>query len=317
MTELKGFKLLKKGDTIAVIASSSPSEKARFERGVAAIESYGFRVRVALSPYLRYQDYSYLYSSDSAINRGASIEQLFCDAQVKAVLAVRGGYGSMELLPLINWSKLAKHRKPLIGLSDTTALLNALVLKSKMLAVHGPALESGFSKLAESAEAKQSVEALVALLTEGDLSTTEKLTLHSVSGGERADGILVGGNLSMISALLGTPWEIPLKGKILFLEETDEKPYRIHRMLLQMKLAGRFKGLKAVVLGSFTKCEHQNNVGPSLDQVIIDIFKDCKFPVARGLQSGHQALNYPLLFGANVRLFRNKLEFMRRASLFS
>ena len=118
--------------------------------------------------------------------------------------------------------------------------------------------------------------------------------LVHVKGAKRFAGEIVGGNLSILASMLGTPWQVSGKGKIIFLEEVGEGPYRVHRLLLQMKLAGFFKDAAGVMLGEFTKCEHPEKLGPTIDQVIEDIFADVDAPLVRGLPCGHGKRNLPL-----------------------
>lgn len=308
---------LQAGDTIGIIGLSAPTEQARVERGVAFIEQQGFKARVALQPWAEYGTGRFLFSSDSAERRAQAWGELLSDPTVAAVISVRGAYGSMELLPLLESTALgdllAAHPKPLIGYSDTTALHLALHLRG-VVSIHGPSAES-LGRAHDDPAARTGADALFSMLTGRvrDPFAGQSLKLLSPargpgSGTGECSGELIGGNLSVLTALVGTRWMPALTGKILFLEEVGEKPYRIHRMLLQLKLAGALKQLAGVVCGYFTQCEHEGKRPPTLEQVLLDIFKDSPYPVLCGACAGHELPNLPVPFGIRAKIDGNKLE---------
>ncbi len=302
--------VLKPGQLIGIIALSSACEAQLFQRGIKHLESFGFRTKVVLDPCKNYGRDTHLFSSDSAKARAKALEDLFLDREVAAIISARGAYGCMEILPELDFALISQHPKRLIGFSDLTALLLAVYGKSGIPCIHGPTLCSAFSNANENKEARQSAKCLVDFLTGTVIDPYKGLEVELISGKGEARGLLVGGNLSLVNAMIGTPWEPDYKGHILFLEEKGEKPYRVHRMLLQLKLAGRFKGLKGVVLGSFKNCEHTNGIGASLAEVFRDIFASEKFPVVGMIPAGHGDWNLPIPFGQEARISEGKFSLL-------
>ena len=290
------------GSVAGIIALSSPCEPGVFQRGLKHIESLGLHSKVVLDPSRHYGGSAHLFSSDGAVNRARALEDLFLDEGVSFILAVRGAYGSMEVLPELDYALIAQHAKPIIGFSDTTAVLLALYSKSNVPAIHGPSLASAFGKAEESQEARRSAACLLDFLSGALANPFHGLAVDLISGKGEARGPVLGGNLSMLTSLLGTPWEPEYREHLLFIEETGERPYRIHRMLLQLKLAGRLAGLRGVILGSFKNCEHANAQGPSLVEVIRDIFPAQGIPVVGMIPAGHGDWNLPVPIGAEARI---------------
>lgn len=304
--QFKGFGLDKK---IGVLAVSAPTEAGRLARGVEILRSFGFREKVALDPCAAFGRNDFMFSSDSPKARARALEALYADPEVGVIIAVRGAYGCMEMLPELNFELLARSPKPIVGFSDVTALLLALQHKAGLPAVHGPSIES-FARAGEEPDARTSAQALIDLLTGKHPNPFSGSKLELFLGDSApVDGILSGGNLTLIAAILGTPWAPKFKNCILCLEETNDSPYRIHRHLLQLRLAGCLDGVKGILLGAFTNCVHKNGLGPDIEMVFKDIFGPLGVPVYRGAPFGHQLLNLPLPFGAKARMAAGGLVF--------
>jgi muramoyltetrapeptide carboxypeptidase len=302
---LKGAPL-QPGQTIGVIAPASPSDPERIKRGIEFIESCGFKVRVALDPSEQYGKKDHLFSSDTAKARAKALHDLFKDKSVRAIVTTRGGYGGMEILPLLNYKLIAKNPKPLIGFSDTTVLLTNLYHRSGLVTVHGASVET-MSRAGESEKAKVNAHALIGLLSGGDFP---ELELTRLQGKKEVTAPLLVGSLSLISSLMGTPYEPKFDAHLVCFEDCGEKPFRVHRMLLQMKLAGKFKRAAGIILGSFKNCEHPQGLGPTVEEVFRDIFSDQKFPVLSGAPFGHDEDNLPFPLGVKARVKGNSLEFL-------
>jgi muramoyltetrapeptide carboxypeptidase len=315
--------------TIGIVALSSPSEQARFERGVSFLEELGAQVKLfGDAPFTYYGSTRYLFSADSASARVKALVTAIQDTSLHAILAVRGGYGTLEILEplekalseLLEAEKKSRNQLPLVGFSDTTFLLNYRPLSDFATPIHGPSLESAFCKGDASEGARRSAETLLGVLK--DLTNGRSinhhyrdLTLHLFCGAGVAQGKIVGGNLSVLTNLLATPWQPDLNGKILFLEEVSEKPHKLHRMLLQLKSAGCLSQLAGVLLGDFSDCGHLKSttnkiIGPTFEEVLRDIFKDYQYPVISGYPGGHEELNLPLPLTKDVILSPTKLEFL-------
>jgi muramoyltetrapeptide carboxypeptidase len=267
----------------------------------------GFEVEMPLDPSKHFGSKVYLFSSDSVANRLKALYSLYKSKKIDAILTVRGAYGSMELLEAIKFASLKGASKPLIGLSDTTALLCALHRYAQVPLIHGPVVES-LSRIGTETEAELNGLKLVSFLKGTNLQPFTGVELSRVSGSRSAKGTLLAGNISMFSALCGTKFAPKTAGCILCLEEVRESPYRVHRMLLQMKLAGLFSKVSAVVFGSLRNCVHPKGLGPGIEDVLTDIFNGARFPVYQGLPFGHEGANFPIPFGIRAQLVDNQLE---------
>ncbi len=296
---------------IGVCGLASPSEPVRFRRALREINRLGHEVKVPFDPSKFYGSKRFLFGCASVSTRVRALEELFSDKSVHAIVSSRGGYSSMELLGKLNYSKIEKNPKPFVGFSDITAILVALYQKSGVPVIHGPGIEGGFGEYSKSAERKKSADTLLALL-EGDLpDILTKLPGKLLAGRNReARAPIVGGNLAILASLLGTSYQLDCAGKILFLEDVGEKPYRIHRQLMQLRLAGCFKKVKGIYLGNFSNCIDPNKNAPTMLEVVKDSFREAPFPVVGFGPFGHEALNLPLPFGVSARLSGKGLELL-------
>jgi muramoyltetrapeptide carboxypeptidase len=236
------------GDTIAIAAPASPPEKPEIiDEAIERFTSLGFKVKAA--KHLRKRD-GYLAGSDEG--RAADINALFADPKVKAIFALRGGYGSCRLLPLLDYKLIRANPKPLIGYSDITAMHLAILVKSGLVTFHGSNASSAFTEgniatcrkmlVADGAARRDKTEVL--------FSATRGSKIKTVVPGE-AKGQLLGGNMTCLLRLLGTPYEPDFRGRILFLEDTNEKAYRIDGMFTHLRLAGILQQIGGLVLGQF------------------------------------------------------------------
>lgn len=293
---------LQKGDTIALVAPAGAAPASQIEAASANIEKRGFKVRLAQGLDARR---GYLAGHDKS--RAAALNAAIRDPEVKAILCLRGGYGSPRILDQLDYEALKRQPKIIIGYSDITALLLAVREKSGLVAFHGPmgrewSLGKGISPYAE----KYFWDAFAAgspLFSNwgGERPAGMKSPTAIVEGS--AEGRLTGGNLSLISSLMGTPYEIDTRGGILFLEEVQEKPFRIDRMLNQLRLAGKLKEAAGILLGAFTGCDAQDPEGDlSLSEVFLDYFASLGVPVLTDFPAGHVADQATLPMGVLVRL---------------
>lgn len=298
---------LKKGDTIGVVALASPCASERFERGIKYLEGLGFRTKIELDPCADYGTHRNLFASDAPKMRAEALGRLFAAPEVRAIISARGGYGSAEILPLLDFKKMATTPKILSGFSDITAITLAYYGAAKVACVHGPSIESAFSKAADNQAAKQSCELLLRLLSGETTAPFGDQALAPFLNESDAAGPLIGGNLTILSSLMGTPWEPKFDGHILFFEEIEEKPYRLHRDLIQLKISGKLNKLKGVVVGSLRGCVDPKGNGPSAKDAIKDIFKDFGYPVFTDAPFGHEDLNSALPIGIQAQIKNNKL----------
>lgn len=299
---IKGKALLP-GATIGVLACGSPATPERFQQGVAELERRGFSVSYPLdsSTVLEYG-----FGCGSKEDRAQALMELIENDEVSAILAVRGGYGSIDLLPLLDFKSIRKHPKPIVGYSDVTVLLANITEKSCVATIHGATVAAEFARAAQSDEAKISVDGLLSMLT--DPSFRPKYSCEILRDGE-ARGRVLAGNLTMLLTLLGTPWDVSYEGAILVLEDVGEAPYRVHRALNQLKMAGKLNKLAGVVLGRFNKCEADS--GPTVEEVlrksVSDIFTGTKFPILLGLEFGHHGKNVAMPLGCQAEISKGML----------
>ena len=291
---------VKKGDTLGIIAPASPCDPEFVNSGLAYLHAEGFQTRVVLDPAAAWKETKHLFSSDTPQARVNALYQLFEDPQVKAILSVRGGYGSMELLPLIDFERLSKNPKPFVGLSDITVLLNMISQRTDISAIHGVVFPKGFAKASLDEHAKKSCDDLFALL--GGRRESKWSGLAHLCGAKEAEGTIVGGNLSMLAAVSGTPWEPIYDDQVLFIEDISERPYQIHRKLFQLKLSGVLDNLKGVVVGEFVNCDKTEPDSPGVPDVLRDIFSVFPYPVVTGAPFGHGNQNFSFRIGAVARI---------------
>lgn len=295
-----GYPALPPGSLFGIVAPAGPVEPERLARVAALYEGQGYRCRIYPGCSLQGD---YLAGPDDA--RLADLHAALADDEVAAIHAVRGGYGCMRLLDRIDTALLRARPKLLIGYSDLTALM-ALWALHGLPTLHAPMAASDL--LLPGRDAVQEVErdadrdALFTLLRgglhRGDVLAPQR-TPSVLHLGGRAEGRLVGGNLSLVAALLGTPWAWPMDGAILFLEDVNEEPYRADRLLTQLRLSGAFDAVAGVVLGSFT---HMAAPQDLLNGLLLPACRARGVPLLAGWPTGHGTPNRPLPLGLRVAL---------------
>jgi muramoyltetrapeptide carboxypeptidase len=287
------------GDRLAVVAPASPFDRQEFSDGIAEIERLGYVPVYDDSVFAR-DRHGYL-AGDPEI-RAAAVLKAWRDPDIAALIAVRGGYGSAQVLPLLDPGEAVRAAKPFIGYSDLTSMLTFLTLTCGIVAFHGPMLagrlgrgEAGYDR-ASFAAALTRREAMGALSSPG---------LEVVRGGE-ARGPIFGGTLTQLLASLGTPFAFaPPDGYILFLDEVGERPYRLDRMVTQLGQTGLLAKARAVVIGDLPRCDEPSG-SPTGRAVMADLFASFPGPVLIGFPSGHTnapALTLPL--GVECRVTAN------------
>ncbi len=277
---------LKPGDTIGVVAPASPFRRRVLDQGVTLLKEMGYAVK--LSDGLFEAD-GYLAGSDA--HRASQLQEMFLDDGVDAVMCARGGFGSIRILPYLDWELIRAHPKPFIGFSDITAIHQALLLRAGLTAFHGPVVCSLPSSDRQTQRSLNRAIASKALLS---LTVARPRTIKS----GRAEGVLMGGNLTTLCHLVGTPFDRGFAGAVLFVEDTGEVAYRIDRMLMHMKLAGCFDGIAGLVVGSFKDCAR----AAVIDKLVRQRFADHDMPILAGMAVGHGRRNLTLPVGIAVRM---------------
>jgi muramoyltetrapeptide carboxypeptidase len=270
---------LQPGDTIGIIAPASNIRRELLDAGCEALRGLGYKPF-----YFESVLEKYLYFAGSAEHRARELNEMFSRDDVRAIVCARGGYGANYLLETLDLETIKAHPKIFVGYSDITSLLTYITDSLGLVTFHGPMVTRDFAR--SDGVDLSSWEA--ALTGESDW----KLDLGPESGAKpllagSAEGILYGGCLSMLVASLGTPYEIHPSGTILFIEDMAEKPYQIDRMLRQLKLAGKFEGVRGIVFGEMLECLQNKDQDYTLEEVVSRVIGDLGVPVAYGLRSGH------------------------------
>ncbi len=275
---------LKQGDTIGIVAPASHFDLEKFNKGIDLLESMGFNTSV---PEKLFNKKGYFAGSD--LERAEMVNRYFADTTIKAIMCARGGYGSIRILSLLDYKTIQKNPKIFVGFSDVSALLSTLYSRCRLVTFHGPTVTT----LGNSDQ--KTKDSLLSMITSGEKPEIAMESGITIQPGS-ASGPVLGGNLTTLCHLLGTRFQPDFKSCILFLEDRGEAPYRIDRMLSQMKLAGCFNSLAGLILGNFKDC------GDTDDSIRIadDIFKDNKIPMLAGLEVGHGKRNLSIPTGLNA-----------------
>ncbi len=282
-------KRLEKGQTIGLIAPASNAlENEEIQFAAEVIQSLGFQVK--MGEHL-FQRTNYLAGNDH--NRASDLNAMFADPTVHGIFALRGGYGSPRILPLLDYRAIAANPKVFMGFSDITALLAAIQQQAQLVTFHGPIAKQNFSEytLAQFKAVLMEPQPNTVLgapppFEAGEGRAERENRLTRIYPG-KARGRLIGGNLSILVKLIGTPYEPDYKGKILCMEEVHEEPYRIDGMLTHLWLAGRLQQLAGIVFGKFTECVSEGGNSFSLEEIFQERCAELKIPALRGLMMGH------------------------------
>ena len=282
------------GDRLAVVAPASPFTSEEFDSGLRELRRLGFEPVYDDSVFARQR-----YVAGAPAVRAAAIHAAWRDSSIAGLIAVRGGYGSAQVLPLLDPAEAVRACKPFVGYSDLTAMLTFLTLGCQLVAFHGPMLAGRLGRGAEGYDERSFVSALCRREPMGELAPPG---LETVRAGE-AGGVLLGGTLTQLLASIGTGYAFaPPDGYVLFLDEVGERPYRLDRMVLQLRQTGLLDRATAVVIGELPRCDEPTG-DPTARAVMAELFADFRGPVLIGFPSGHTvtpAMTLP--FGVKARV---------------
>ena len=298
---------LKPGDTIALVAPARAGDPKTLPVTVASLEKQGFKVKVAPNALTRF---GYLAGTDA--ERANAFMDAVRDPEVDAIFCITGGFGVTRMMDLLDYDEIRKQRKMVSGFSDITGLHLAIAKKSGLVSLHAPTSPFVYQRneakrpfankyfwrtvLAETYTADRTERGWTIPADEG---TTECITIV----GGKASGRLIGGNLSLVAALMGTPYEIETKGRVLFLEDVNEEPYRVDRMLSTLRLAGKLDKPAAVVLGMFTyEPEKGERVELAMDRLMKQYFEGRDYPVIYTFPVGHVENNATMPVGVKAEV---------------
>jgi muramoyltetrapeptide carboxypeptidase len=289
---------LRSGDTVGIIAPASNIQRQSLQSGCDALVRLGYRPFYLESIFDRD-----LYFAGSVDRRVRELEEMFERDEVRAILCARGGYGANYLLPALDLEKIKAHPKIFVGYSDLTALLTYFRDAAGLVSFHGPMAAKDWTH-ADGVDLSSWQSALAGEIP-WSLNFAAHAGVRALRDGE-AKGILYGGCLSILTASLGTPYGIQTEGTILFLEDIAAKPFQIDRMLMQLKLAGKFQGVRGIIFGEMLDCWQTANQGYTLEEVVMRVVGDLGVPVAYGVRSGHVSSgNITLPIGVQVSLLVN------------
>ncbi len=283
------------GDRIGLVAPSSPFSEEALRAGIRFLEAQGFRVHYLSDLFARRK--GFLAGEDT--QRSEEIQYMFEDPEIRAVFVVRGGYGALRIMDRLDPEIIKRNPKIFLGYSDATCLLSFLLERCGLVCFHGP-LVVEMGSLSEATE-----QALLRILTAteplGDLPLEGAKWIHE----GQATGRLVGGNLSVLCSTLGTPWEVETEGRILLLEDRGEKPYRVDRMLVQLRQSKKLTHAAGVLFGDLLAGALEQDASwdkKAMEEVLYENTRDLGIPVIYGLPIGHGKTNIPLPLGALAEL---------------
>ncbi|HEX2925020.1 MAG TPA: LD-carboxypeptidase [Ruminiclostridium sp.] len=293
---------LKGGASIGIVAPSGPVRGAgELENCIAVLEKQGFSVTAGKSCSSKY---GYLAGSDEI--RAADINNMFRDSSIDAILCLRGGYGTPRILDMIDYDAVRDNPKLFVGYSDITGLHTVFNKICGLVTFHGPTLAYEIERGLDSFSRESFIKAVTSTDPLGELKNPAGEEIGCLVPG-RAEGRLAGGNLSLIAAAIGTPYEIDTKGKLLFLEDVGEATYRVDRMLTQLRLAGKFEDCAGIILGDFRDCNVEyEDYGLTLSQVFNDIIAASGKPAIYNFRSGHCSPKITLPLGVQAVLDAHK-----------
>lgn len=294
---------LNKGDLIGIISpASSPDDLTRIEKGVNYLERLGYQVEVGKNVG---QNCGYLAGKDE--QRLEDLHYMFSKPEIKAILCVRGGYGSPRLLNLIDYNLIKKNPKIFVGYSDITALQMAFLKKAGLVTFAGPMLAVDFWNEVSPFTEQMFWEVITSKKKFGKVTNPENEKFYILKNGE-TEAQVIGGNMALICSIMGTNYMPSFKDTILMLEEIGEAPYRVDRMFNQLKLAGALDQLKGIILGRFVDCYESDEYKKTLtlNEVIDDYMGKLEIPVVYNFKHGHVKDNITIAFGLNYKINTQK-----------
>ncbi|HAO07426.1 MAG TPA: LD-carboxypeptidase [Chryseobacterium sp.] len=299
-------KSLKKGDKIAIISPAGAVESSQLEKGIEMIKSKGFEPVLGEHLYTKYANgYNYAGTEQERLK---DMNWALNDSEISAVWASRGGYGCQHLIPELNLKNFAKNPKWYIGYSDNT-VIQSYLLKKGFASIHGQTVKTSSFGVTE-----ESYDLIFDVLKGKSLKYS--LSSHQFNKKGNVEGQLVGGNLALIYALLGTKYSFDFKDKILFIEDIGENFYALDRMIMSLELAGVFNKISGLIIGGMTNMgdekenkQYEESFDEFAYKLIADRISKYNFPTAFGFPNGHIKDNRPLIIGGNVRMeVKNKVK---------
>jgi muramoyltetrapeptide carboxypeptidase len=285
------------GDKIAIVATARKISREELQPAIDMFGGYGLTV---VADDLLFSSHNQFAGTDEV--RASMLQQYIDDDSVKAIISARGGYGTVRIIDQIDFSRLIKHPKWVIGYSDITVLHSHMFTHTGIATLHATMPVN----MQQHNINKQSVEALMKVLM-SDKPLHYQVPAQPLNREGEATGELVGGNLSVLFSLLGSASDLDTSGKILFLEDLDEYLYHIDRMMQALNRAGKLANIKGLIVGGMSEMrDNQVPYGYNASEIIAQHARQYDFPVAFGFPAGHEPVNLPLIMGAKYRMLVNK-----------
>jgi len=288
---------LRIGDTIGLVAPSSPTSSERVYMAKAYINKMGFHVKLGKSCF---ETLGYLAGHDDT--RAGDLVSMFADREVDGILCLRGGYGVSRILDKIDYNTIKENPKLFIGYSDITALHTVFNQMCDLVTFHGPMAASNMSDEIDQFTIDSFFKTVTSNIPLGELKNPVGDKIGCLVPGETS-GEIIGGNLALIAGTLGTPYEIDTKGKLLLIEEVNEEPYKVDRMLTQLALAGKLSDANGIILGDFRDCipkEYENSL--TLIEVFRNTIAPFNKPTIHNLKAGHCSQKLTIPLGVKAKL---------------
>ncbi|RLD48715.1 MAG: LD-carboxypeptidase [Bacteroidetes bacterium] len=293
---MKNPENLKKGDIVSIVAPAGKIDYTKILNAQKYLEILGLKVITGENINKNYYQFS-----AKPEQRLLDFQQAINDKNIKAIFCARGGYGSVQIINKLDFTEFIKNPKWIIGYSDITVLHSYLNTITKTCSIHGTMPINYPENLKEN----ESLQSLRKLLFGEKIEYKIKSSKENILG--NVQGELIGGNLSILYSLRGTPYDIDTNNKILFIEDVSEYLYNIDRIMYNLKLGGKLAKLKALIVGSFTDIkDNEQPFGMSVKEIILDSVKEYNFPVIFDFPAGHQEQNYALKFGCDIKIISNK-----------
>ncbi len=292
---------LRKGDTIGIISPASPMIRERLEKGIAYLRGKGYSVLLGKHVY---DQHGYLAGTDE--ERVRDLHAMFRNPEVKAIISSRGGYGTPRLLPFLDYELIRENPKILVGYSDLTSLQLAIFSQTGLVTYSGPMVAVEMGKGIDPFTEEHFWPHLLSGQSYSEYPPVLDSPLTRLHPGKAA-GALIGGCLSMINPILGTPYQPDFRGSILILEDVGEEPYRIDRYLSQFRSAGIFHQVAGIIFSQFVDCDAGDSPSLTIDEVIEDYTHDLNIPIVKNFLYGHVDRKFTIPIGAPVELDADSL----------
>ncbi|MBY0098069.1 S66 peptidase family protein [Mesobacillus maritimus] len=290
---------LSKGDNVAIIAPSSPVTKEEADLCRKLVENMGYKVKMGKTAYRSIHG----YSAGTGQEKADDLHQMFADPEIKAIWCIRGGDTSAHIVDKLDYELIRNHPKIFVGYSDVTNLHVNFNQKCDLVTFHGPMVKSNMLYDFDDFT-KRSFEAALTMEEELLLENPEGEDFQVMVEGY-AEGTIVGGNLTLLTSMIGTPYEMDTKGKILFIEDIGESVRRLDRMMHQLKYSNKLEDAAGIIVGDFAECDNKEDIHYTVIELLKDLLSDYKKPVMYNIQSGHCFPMSTIPFGVTCTIDTN------------